>query len=77
LIQPLRTSGFRPRFGNSVAFLDDPFADHLDMYRLGRLWLHDRSVNLHASIRGALDADALAKTDYIFTIENRKLIRLK
>jgi len=77
LIEQMRASGFRPRPGSSVAFLDDPFIDRLDMYRLARLWLHDRSVNLHAACQGPLSPEELAKMDYIFTIEKRKLIRLK
>jgi len=77
LIQQLRASGFHPRPGSSAAFLDDPFVDRLDMYRLARLWFHDSSVNVHAAVQGALSPEELAKRDYIFTIENRKVIRLK
>lgn len=77
LIQQLRASGFHPRPGSSAAFLDDPFVDRLDMYRLARLWLHDGSVAVHVAGQGPLSPQDLAKVDYIFTIQNRQLIRLK
>jgi len=77
LIQQLRASGFHPRPNSRVAFLNDPFVDHTDMYRLVRLWLHDKSVNVHTAGQGPLPAEEMAKTDYIFTVENRKVIRLK
>jgi len=77
LIQQMRASSFRPRPGSSVAILEDPFVDRLDMYRIGRLWLRDRTVNLHVAGQGPLSPEALAKMDYVFTIENRKLIQLK
>jgi hypothetical protein len=78
LIQQLRASGFHPRHGSFVAFLKDPFDPHsVDMYTLAELWMHDRSVQVHVSSQGPLSEEELAKTDYIFTIENRKVIRLK
>jgi hypothetical protein len=76
LIQQLRASAFHPRPGSFVAFLDDPFHSG-DMYNLAQLWVHDRSVTVHAWSQGALTPEELAKTDYIFTFENRKLIRVK
>jgi hypothetical protein len=76
IIQQLRASSFRPRPGSSVAFLDDPYHS-LDMYFLGRLWFHDRSVTVHVTSMGPLSPEELAKMDYVFTIENRKLIRVR
>lgn len=76
IIQQMRASSFHPRAGSSVAFLDDPFHS-LDMYTLARLWFHDRSVKIHGISQGLLTAEELAKMDYVFTIENRKLIRIR
>jgi hypothetical protein len=76
IIQQMRANHFRPRPGSSVAFLDDPFHS-LDMYTLARLWFHDRSVKIHGNSQGPLTADELAKMDYVFTVENRKLIRIR
>ena len=78
LIQQMRSSSFHPRHGGFVAFLKDPFDPRSpDMYTLAQLWFHDRTVNLHVSSQGRLSQEELAKMDYIFTIEDRKLIRLK
>ena len=74
LIEQLRASNFHPRPGSLVAFQDDPFHS-LDMYFLARLWVHDRSVRVHGPWAGPL-AEA-ERPDYLFTIENRRLIRLK
>jgi hypothetical protein len=76
IIQQMRASGFRPRPGAHVAFLDDPLHT-LGMYNLARLWFHDKSVTVHVASQGPLTAPELAAMDYIFTIENRKVIRLK
>ena len=76
LIQQLRASGFHPRPGSSVVFLDDPFHNS-DMLNLAQLWVHDRSVKVRVPAQGLLTPEELARTDYIFTFENRKLIRLK
>jgi len=76
LIQQMRASGFHPRSGSQVAFLDDPFHTG-DMYNLARLWLHDRTVTVHVASQGPLTSQGLGRMDYIFTIENRKLIRLR
>lgn len=76
LIQQLQASTFHPHPGTSVAFLDDPFHT-LDMYFLAHLWFHDRSVAVHVLSQGALTPQELAATDYIFTFEGRKLIRVK
>ena len=78
LIQQLRASPFHPRPGSSAAFLRDPFLPQTsDMYFLAQLWLHDRSVTVHVPSQGPLSPEQLAKMDYIFTIEGRKVIRLK
>jgi hypothetical protein len=76
LIQQLRASGFHPRPGSRLAFLDDPLHTG-DMYYLAQLWVHDRSVTVHAWCQGPLTPQELAQTDYLFTFENRKLIRVK
>jgi hypothetical protein len=76
LIEQLRASDFHARHGSFVVFLDDPF-HNMDMYFLSRLWVHDRSVTVHVLSQGPLPPEELAKADYLFTIENRKLIRLK
>jgi len=76
LIQQLRASGFHPRPGSRVAFLDDPLHTG-DMYYLAQMWVHDRGVTVHAWCQGPLTPSELAQTDYIFTFENRKLIRVK
>jgi hypothetical protein len=76
IIQQMRASSFHPRPGSSVAFLDDPF-HNLDMYSIARLWFHDRSVKVHGASQGPLTPEELAKMDYVFTIENRKLIRIR
>ena len=76
LIQQLQATGFHPRHGTSVAFLDDPFHS-LDMYFLAQLWVHDRSVKVHAWCQGPLTPTELAATDYVFTFDDRRLRRLK
>jgi hypothetical protein len=76
IIRQMRASSFHPRPGARVAFLDDPLRT-LGMYYLARLWLHDERVAVHVASQGPLTAGELTKMDYIFTIENRKLIRLK
>jgi hypothetical protein len=76
IVQQMRASSFHPRPGSSAAFLDDPFHT-LDMYYLARLWFHDRSVTVHVSSQGPLTPPELAKMDYVFTIENRKVIRVR
>jgi hypothetical protein len=76
IVQQMRASSFHPRPGAQVAFLDDPFHT-LDMYFLARLWFHDRSVTVHVVSQGPVTAQELAKMDYIFTVENRKVMRLK
>jgi hypothetical protein len=76
LIQQLRASSFHPRPGAHAAFLDDPFHT-LDMYYLARLWFHDKSVTVHVASQGPLTPSELASMDYLFTIENRKVIRVK
>jgi hypothetical protein len=76
IIQQLRASPFHPRPGSSVAFLDDPFHS-LDMYFMARLWFHDRGGTVHVVSEGPLTPQELAKMDYVFTFENRKLIRVK
>ncbi len=76
IIGQLRASGFHARRGSSVAFLDDPFHS-FDMYFLARLWLHDRSGTVHVARQGPLTAQELARMDYVFTIENRKLFRVR
>jgi hypothetical protein len=76
IIQQMRASSFHPRPGSSVAFLDDPYHD-LDMYHQARLWFHDRTITIHGSSQGPLTQQELAKMDYVFTFENRKLIRIR
>ena len=76
ILQQLKASSFHPRPGAAVAFLDDPFHT-LDMYFMARLWFHDRGGTVHVSSQGPLTAEELAKMDYVFTIENRKLRRIK
>ena len=76
IIQQLRASDFHPRPGSFVAFLDDPYHS-LDMYFQARLWLHDRSVTVHVASEGPLTPQELAKMDYVFTFDKRKLIRVK
>jgi hypothetical protein len=76
IIQQMRASSFHPRPGSSVAFLDDPF-HNLDMYYLARLWFHDRSVRVHVASEPPLSDQDLARMDYVFTFENRKLIRIR
>jgi len=76
LIEQLRASDFRPQPGSHVAFVDDPFHS-LDMYFLALLWFHDRGVTIHVASEGPLTPPELARMDYLFTVENRKLLRLK
>ena len=76
IIEQMRASDFHPRAGSSVAFLDDPFHS-LDMYSLACLWFHDRSVKIHGISQGRLTPEELAKMDYVFTIADRKLIRIR
>lgn len=76
VVEQLRASSFHPRPGTSAAFLDDPFHT-LDMYFLARLWFHDRSVTVHVASEGPLTGQQLARMDYVFTFENRKLIRVR
>jgi len=76
IIQQMRASSFHPRPGSSVAFLDDPY-HNLDMYHQARLWFHDRSIKIHGSSQGPLTPQELAEMDYVFTFENRKLIRIR
>ena len=76
IIQQMRASSFHPRPGTSVAFLDDPYHS-LDLYTLARLWFHDRTVKIHGISQGPLTIEELAKMDYVFTIESRKLIRIR
>jgi hypothetical protein len=76
IVEQMRASDFHPRPGSSVAFLDDPFHS-LDMYSIALLWFHDRSIRVHGVSQGVLTPQELAKMDYVFTIENRKLIRIR
>ena len=76
LIVQLRASDFRPRPGSLLVFSEDPFTT-LDMYFLGRLWVHDRSVTVRTSGQRPLEPAELAKADHIFAFRNRRLIRLK
>jgi hypothetical protein len=76
IIQQLRATPFHPRPGSSVAFLDDPYHS-LDMYFLARLWIHEPSVTVHVVSEGPLTPEQLAKMDYVFTVEQRKLIRIR
>jgi len=76
IIQQMRASGFHPRPGSAAAFLDDPFHS-LDMHYLARLWFHDRSVTVHIASEPPLTDQQMARMDYVFTFENRKLIRIK
>ena len=76
IIEQMRASRFHPHPGASVVFLEDPFHS-LDMYSLARLWFHDRSVTIHAPSQGPLTAQEVAKMDYVFTFEGRKLIRIR
>ena len=76
IIEQMRASSFHPRPGSSVAFLDDPFQT-LDMYTLARLWFHDRSVNIRGINRVPMTPEELAKMDYVFTFEGRKLVRIR
>ena len=76
ILQQLRATPFHPRPGSFVAFLDDPFHS-LDMYFIGRLWMNERSVTVHVMSEGPLTPEQLAKADYVFTFENRKLQRIR
>jgi hypothetical protein len=76
IIEQLRANNFRARPGSSLAILDDPYHS-FDMRYQARLWLHDRSVTVHVERDGPLTQQELAKMDYVFTIENRKLIRVR
>jgi hypothetical protein len=59
-----------------VAFLDDPFGT-LDMYTLARLWFHDRSVNIRGVNRVPVTPEEMARMDYVFKFEGRKLIQIR
>ena len=76
IIQQMRATPFHPRPGSSAAFLEDPYHS-LDMYFLARLWFHDRTVTIHIPSQGPLTPQELARMDYVFTVENRKLLRLR
>ena len=76
IVEQMRASSFHPRPGSSVAFLDDPFGT-LDMYTLARLWFHDRSVNIRGVNRVPITQEELARMDYVFKFEGRKLIRIR
>jgi hypothetical protein len=47
------------------------------MYFIASLWVHDHSVNVHTWRQGVLTPEEVAKMDYVFTIANRKLIRIR
>jgi len=76
IIQQMRASSFHPPPASSVAFLDDPFQT-LDMYTLARLWFHDRSVNIRGVNRVPVTPEELARMDFVFRFEGRKLIQTK
>lgn len=76
IVEQMRASSFHPRPGSSVAFLDDPFGT-LDMYTLARLWFHDCSVNIRGVNRVPITEEELARMDYVFKFEGRKLIRIR
>jgi hypothetical protein len=75
LIQQFRQLKPPPR-DCQVMFLDDPFHT-FDMDFLAALWIHDRSVEVHTWRDRQVNVDDPAKMDMIYTIENRKVIRLK
>ena len=77
LIEQLRASDYRAKPGGLVVFTEDPFPNTYDMYFLARLWVHDRTVIVHASRQGPLPDDALAKADAVFAFHDRKLARLR
>jgi hypothetical protein len=76
IIEQMRASNFHPRPGSSVDFLDDPYHSFI-MYFMAELWVHDHSVAIHTWRQGELTPEQVAKMDYVFTIENRKLIRVR
>jgi hypothetical protein len=66
----------RPHPGSRVAFLSDPLTG-IDMWRLAELWVHDLSTQVHVGGEGPLTERELAKMDYIYTFEGRRMIQLK
>jgi hypothetical protein len=66
----------RPRPGSRVAFLASPLGT-VDSFFLAELWFHDKSVYLHVSGQGPLTPEELAKMDYLYTYENRRLVQVK
>jgi hypothetical protein len=76
VIQQFRAVNPHVRPGSKVAFLDDPFHSW-DMLFLAELWFRDRSLDIHVARHGPLTPEELARTDYIFTFENGKLVQLK
>jgi hypothetical protein len=47
------------------------------MLFLAELWFRDRSLDIHVARHGPLTPDELARTDYIFTFQDGKLVELK
>jgi hypothetical protein len=76
VIQQFRAVNPHVRPGSKVAFLDDPFHSW-DMLFLAELWFRDRSLDIHVARHGPLTPDELARTDYIFTFQDGKLVELK
>jgi hypothetical protein len=66
----------RPPAGSRVAFLSDPLTG-IDFWHLGQLWVHDLRTDVHVRGQGPLTDEQLAKMDYIYTFEGRKMIQLK